>query len=100
MYCYSFEEPGSVQGCQTFYFQTKISQFGSILEGHSMEEDVDIYFMAIWYTFWVSRYNFSRLGIFYQEKSGNPGSVSNENLLPSGYRYVSEEEISAFQASY
>jgi hypothetical protein len=72
------------QGCQMEYFQTKKSQFGSILEGLAME-DVEIFFdiwsilrpFQIFYGhsvyFMVICYIFPRVGIVHQEQSGNPG---------------------------
>jgi hypothetical protein len=63
------------QGCQMVHFQTKNPNSGKflamtdvgILYGHL------VYFMPIWYiTYMVIRYIFSRFGMWYHEKSGNP----------------------------
>jgi hypothetical protein len=64
-------------------FSNQKSQFGSILEGLTIEDE--IYFMGIWSIsrpfgmfnghlvyFVVIWYNFSRFGVFCQEKSDNP----------------------------
>jgi hypothetical protein len=40
--------------------------------GHLVIYDLLLYFMDIWYIFLVIWHIFSRFGILFQEKSGNP----------------------------
>jgi hypothetical protein len=72
------------QGCQMVCFQTQNPNLGKFLR--VLDWKILIYLMAIWNILWrfgifyghlvrfvFIWYTFSRFGIMYQEKSGNPG---------------------------
>jgi hypothetical protein len=77
-------EPSS--GLPDAIFSCQKSHFRNILDGLGME--VLVYFIVICNTLWqwynyslVIWYTFSRFGMFYQEKSGNPDHVTKESNI-------------------
>jgi hypothetical protein len=71
---------GKEQGCQMAYFLTKYTNLGKFSGALHWKMLVNfychlVYFVAIWYIlrpFVISMVIFSRFGILYKEKSGNP----------------------------
>jgi hypothetical protein len=64
------------------YFQTKKTRFGKfcrVLQDTYVFYGHLVYFMVIWYICW----SFSRFGMLFQEKSGNPDS--NLYAMLQGY---------------
>jgi hypothetical protein len=75
-----------IQGCQMVYFQTKNPNFGKFWR--SSDWKLFICFitirnilrtLGIFYDHLVHFYGFSRFGIMYQEKSGNPEVIHNSS---------------------
>jgi hypothetical protein len=72
------------QGCQMVYFQTKNPNSGKFCR--FLRWKMSVYFMAIWSILrpfgimYVYLVYFSRFGILYQEKSGNP-DLFDDNVL-------------------
>jgi hypothetical protein len=77
-------------------FSNQKSKFGSILEGIEMEH-IGIfyghleYIMAIWYIIWpfggILVYYFTRFGILYNEKYGNPGHKVQRCRLKNYFQF-------------
>jgi hypothetical protein len=74
----------STAGLPDGIFSDQKSLFGYILKGITMKAyglfyGHSVYFTAIWYILLL--FGFSRFGMFYQEKSGNPTPKSGQPLL-------------------
>jgi hypothetical protein len=69
---------GFVQGCQKVYNHIKNPNLGKFLK--ALKDKILKNFMAIWHTYFTAIWYylcrlvfFGRFGMFYHEKSGNPG---------------------------